>query len=185
MFSEAVAVYSENRTKHTNTVCGHNSEIVSVEAGSTQRPLTAEDVLTLNGLHSSCLFGARICFSRDRVDITCLNKRWMCTWYEMQGGYSYLSFENMFWKNCMSYSSSSVSKMSQSLSPSTCIFCVRDVPENGKVRRTFQALHLRCLSIDVRMILKWTKNSTPPSSEEVSNGGSIPPLPHVFSWRGA
>jgi hypothetical protein len=26
---------------------------------------------------------------------------------------------------------------------------------------------------------------SPPFSAEVKNGGAIPPLPHVFSWRGA
>jgi hypothetical protein len=36
--------------------------------------------------------------------------------------------------------------------------------------------------------IKWLMceaNHSPPSDAEVKNGGAIPPLPHMFAWRGA
>jgi hypothetical protein len=33
LLGETVAVYYENHTKHTNTLCGHNAEFYYVKAG--------------------------------------------------------------------------------------------------------------------------------------------------------
>jgi hypothetical protein len=35
LFRETVAVYCENHTVHTNTLCGQNAEFLNVEAGGT------------------------------------------------------------------------------------------------------------------------------------------------------
>jgi hypothetical protein len=35
LFGETVAVYCENRTEHTNTLCGQNAEFWFVKAGDT------------------------------------------------------------------------------------------------------------------------------------------------------
>jgi hypothetical protein len=35
LFKEILAVYSENHTKHINTLCGQNAELLIVEAGGT------------------------------------------------------------------------------------------------------------------------------------------------------
>jgi hypothetical protein len=35
LFRETVAVYYENRTEHTDTLCGHNAEFLYVKAGGT------------------------------------------------------------------------------------------------------------------------------------------------------
>jgi hypothetical protein len=35
LFGETVAVYCENNTKHTNTLCGENAEFRYVRAGGT------------------------------------------------------------------------------------------------------------------------------------------------------
>jgi hypothetical protein len=33
LFGETVAVYCENHTEHTDTVCGQNAEVMNVKAG--------------------------------------------------------------------------------------------------------------------------------------------------------
>jgi hypothetical protein len=35
LFKEIIAVYSENNTKHINTLCGQNAELLIVKAGGT------------------------------------------------------------------------------------------------------------------------------------------------------
>jgi hypothetical protein len=35
LFRETVALYSENHTEHTNTLCGQNAEFQFVKAGGT------------------------------------------------------------------------------------------------------------------------------------------------------
>jgi hypothetical protein len=35
LFGETVAVYRENHTEHTDTLCGQNAESLNVEAGGT------------------------------------------------------------------------------------------------------------------------------------------------------
>jgi hypothetical protein len=35
LFRETVAVYCENHTEHTNTLCGQNAEFSNVKAGGT------------------------------------------------------------------------------------------------------------------------------------------------------
>jgi hypothetical protein len=45
VFGETVAVYCENRTEHTNTLCGQNAEFWYVKAGGTY-----STHLTLEGL---------------------------------------------------------------------------------------------------------------------------------------
>jgi hypothetical protein len=35
LFKEIIAVYSENHTKHINTLCGQNTELLNVEVGGT------------------------------------------------------------------------------------------------------------------------------------------------------
>jgi hypothetical protein len=35
LFKEIIAVYSENHTKHINTLCGQNAELLSVKADGT------------------------------------------------------------------------------------------------------------------------------------------------------
>jgi hypothetical protein len=35
LFGKTVAVYCENHTEHTNTLCGHNAEFWCVKAGGT------------------------------------------------------------------------------------------------------------------------------------------------------
>jgi hypothetical protein len=36
LFGEIIAVYCENRTEHTNTLCGQNAEFLNVKADGTQ-----------------------------------------------------------------------------------------------------------------------------------------------------
>jgi hypothetical protein len=43
LFGETVAVYRENHTEHTNTLCGHNTEFfLTVKAGGTYTKHNAE-----------------------------------------------------------------------------------------------------------------------------------------------
>lgn len=82
LFTEGIAVYSENHTKHTNTVRGQNSEILNFEAGITQLPLRLKDCGRRSHLKRIRFFLPVRCqnvFSSASelycMDITCLNKR--------------------------------------------------------------------------------------------------------------
>jgi hypothetical protein len=37
LFKEIIAVYCENHTKHTNTLCGQNARLLIVEAGGASK----------------------------------------------------------------------------------------------------------------------------------------------------
>jgi hypothetical protein len=67
LFGEIIAVYTENHTKHTNTLCGHNTEVLNVKGDGTYSyhwALKNED-LQLQGITEKLIISSEDSFLCD------------------------------------------------------------------------------------------------------------------------